>query len=238
MKPRIPSPRPLAATLGCLALGAALGGMSVANAATQALAPPAAAAPAAAAVDSAQIGPQELMQDVSNRMFAALDSNRAAIHKNPEKVFPIVDQILLPHFDTDYAAQLVLAQYWRSATPQQQKRFVVALYNALLHTYGGALADFTADRLKLLPFRPDQDPTKATIRTQVTRSNGGVVPVDYRLHKTDKGWKAWDVIIEGISYVRNYRTDLGTEAGKNGLEAVITRLERDGLDLSKSSSGH
>lgn len=224
--------------LGGLTLAVALAGTPLADAATQAPAP-STAAPAGAAADSSQMGPQELMQDVSNRMFAALDSNRDAIHKNPDKVFPIVDQILLPHFDTDYAAQLVLAQYWRTATPEQQKRFVSALYKALLHTYGGALADFTADRLKLLPFRPDQDPNKATIRTQVTRSNGGVVPVDYRLHKTDKGWKAWDVIIEGISYVRNYRTDLGTEAGKNGLEAVITRLERDGLDLDKTAkSGH
>ncbi len=223
------------AALASLTLAAALGAAPLAGAATQAPAP---ATPAAPATDSAQLGPQELMQDVSNRMFAALDNNRDAIHKNPEKVFPIVDQILLPHFDTDFAAQKVLAQYWRTATPEQQKRFVSALYKALLHTYGGALADFTADRLKLLPFRPDPDPANATIRTQVTRSNGGVVPVDYRLHKTDKGWKAWDVIIEGISYVRNYRTDLGAEAGKNGLEAVITRLEREGLDVNKSSAGH
>jgi phospholipid transport system substrate-binding protein len=185
---------------------------------------------------TAQLGPQELMQQVSKRMFDALDANRAAIKKDPDKVFPLVDTILLPHFDTDYAAQLVLAQYWRTATPDQKKRFIDALYHALLHTYGGALADFTADRLKILPFRGDPGAAVATVRTEVTRSGGQVVPVDYRLRKTDTGWKAFDVVIEGISYVRNYRTDLGAEAGDKGLEAVITRLERDGLDLDKSAA--
>ena len=218
-----------AARAGTAAIALATAG-TLAYAATPATAP-------AGATDS-QAGPQELMGDVSKRMFAALDSNRAALKKDPDKVFPIVDQILLPNFDTEYAAQLVLAQYWRSATPEQRTRFVAALYKALLHTYGGALSDFTADRLKILPFRGDPAALTATIRTEVTRSNGGIVPVDYRLRKTDQGWKAFDVVIEGISYVRNYRTDLGAEAGKVGLEAVITRLERDGLNTNKPAAGH
>lgn len=180
-------------------------------------------------------GPQELMDSVSKQLFEALDANRAAIKKDPEKCFPLVDTILLPHFDTDYAAQLVLAQSWRTATPDQQKRFVGALYRALLKTYGGAIADFTADRLKLLPFRGDPAATQATVRTLVTRSSGTVVPVDYRLRKTEEGWKAFDVIIEGISYVKNYRTDLGEEVSKKGLEEVIARLERDGLAVHIST---
>jgi phospholipid transport system substrate-binding protein len=171
------------------------------------------------------------MDDVAKRMLDALDQNRAAIRKDPSKVYPIVGDILLPHFDTDYAAQLVLAQHWRTATPDQRKRFVAALYNALLKTYGGALADFTADRLKLLPFRGDPSATQATVRTIVKRSNGQEIPVDYRLRKTADGWKAFDVIIEGISYVRNYRNDLGSEVSQKGLDAVIARLDKDGLDV-------
>ena len=176
-----------------------------------------------------QRAPQELMEAVSKQMFDALDANRTAIRKDPEKAFPLVDTILLPHFDTEYAAQLVLAQSWRTATPEQQKRFVSALYRALLKTYGGAIADFTADRLKLLPFRGDPAATQATVRTLVTRSSGTVVPVDYRLRKTADGWKAFDVIIEGISYVRNYRADLDAEISAKGLDAVIQRIETQGL---------
>jgi phospholipid transport system substrate-binding protein len=195
-------------------------------------APPASVAdvPSAAPGADAQLGPQDLMVQISNRMFAAIDKSRAEIRKDPTKSYPLINEILLPHFDVDYASQLVLAQYWRTATPDQKKRFVAALYNALLRTYGGALAEFTADRLKILPFKDEPGSSTATVRTLVTRSSGAVVPVDYRLHKTDEGWKAYDVVIEGISYVRNYRTDLGAEAGAKGLEAVIARLERDGID--------
>lgn len=220
---RIPdSPRRLApALVAGLALSLAIGAIGVATSAT-------AAEPAAAA---AQQDPQSLMDDVAKRMLDALDQNRAAIRKDPSKVYPIVGDILLPHFDTDYAAQLVLAQHWRTATPDQRKRFVAALYNALLKTYGGALADFTADRLKLLPFRGDPSATQATVRTIVKRSNGQEIPVDYRLRKTADGWKAFDVIIEGISYVRNYRNDLGSEVSQKGLDAVIARLDKDGLDV-------
>jgi len=190
--------------------------------------------PAAVAVGESQasgLGPQELMDDVSKRLFAALDSNRAAIRKDPQKVYPLIDQILLPHFDTEYAAQLVLAQSWRTATPEQRKRFIDALYHALLRTYSDALVDFTSDRLKLLPFRGDPAAVQVTVHTQVTRSNGTVVPVDYRLRKTENGWKAFDVIIEGISYVRNYRTDFGAEISQKGLDELIARLEREGIDL-------
>lgn len=187
------------------------------------------AAQAAAQRAQEQRGPQELMEDVARQMLEQLDQNRAELRADPSKAFPIVETILLPHFDTDYAARLVLAQHWRTATPEQRKRFVSALYNALLRTYGGALTDFTADRLQILPFRGDPAATQAIVRTVVTRGNGQQIPVDYRLRKTAEGWKAYDVIIEGISYVRNYRTDIGSEVSQRGLDAVIARLEKEGL---------
>jgi phospholipid transport system substrate-binding protein len=188
------------------------------------------APPARAEVQTAQLGPQELMDAVSKRMFQALDAKRAAIRKDPQQAYPIVDTILLPHFDTEYAAQKVLAQNWRTATPEQRKRFIDALYRALRRTYGGAIADFTADRLEILPFRGDPAASLATVQTRVTRPSGDVVHVDYQLRRTADGWKAFDVIIENISYLKNDRTDLGAEVSKKGLEEVIARLEHIGLD--------
>ena len=198
----------------------------------------ASAAATAAASPAAEIGPQELMSDVARRMFDALDANRAATRKDAEKVYPIVEQILLPHFDTDYAAQLVLAQHWRTAPAEQRTRFVGALYGALLLTYGAAISDFTADRLRLLPYRgdPPAAAAQATVRTLVRRSSGVQVPVDYRMRRTPAGWKAFDVVIEGISYVRNYRNDLGEEITQKGLDEVIARLEKETLDLKASGA--
>lgn len=182
-----------------------------------------------AAETSVAQGPQELMDSVAQQMFAALDANRAAIRKNPDKALPLVDSILLPHFDSEYAARLVLARHWNEATADQRSRFVLALYRALLRLYGSAIADFTSDRLKLLPFRGDPASNEAIVHTMVRRDSGAMVPVDYRMHRVDGGWKVYDVIIEGISYVKNYRTDLGTEIEQKGLEEVIQRLDHEGL---------
>ena len=173
--------------------------------------------------------PQAEMEATARQLFAAIDQNRAAIRKDPKKANPLVETILLPHFDTEYAAQLVLAQNWRTASPEQRQRFVAAMVQMLMNTYAGALADFSSDKFKILPYRADANPDLATVRTQVMRSSGVVVPVDYKLRRTPVGWKAFDVIIEGISYVKNYRTDLGAEISQRGLDAVIARIERDGL---------
>jgi phospholipid transport system substrate-binding protein len=224
---------PVRASLGLVlvALAMVIGSSAIASSSLPA------AAPAATAVSSIERDPQAVMIDVSTRLFAALDSNRAALRRSPEAVYPIVDEIVFPHFDVEYATQLVLAQHWRTATPEQRQHFIDAFYHALLRTYGSALADATADRLKVLPFRGDTSAPQVTVRTEVTRSSGTAVPIEYRLHRTPDGWKAFDVVIEGISYVRNYRSDLDAEISAKGLDAVIHRIETQGLTPARGESG-
>jgi phospholipid transport system substrate-binding protein len=171
--------------------------------------------------------PQELIETTARELLAALDADRALAKKDPARVREIVDEILLPHFDTNYSARLVLGRHWRSATQEQRQRFIDAFYQSLLRNYGSALAEFTADRLKVLPFRGDLSKGQAIVRTEVRRSNGQMVPVNYTLHATPEGWKAWDVTIEGISYVRNFRNDVGAEVDQTGLPALIERLEKE-----------
>jgi phospholipid transport system substrate-binding protein len=144
---------------------------------------------------------------------------------DPQKLRGLVDKYLLPHFDIDYAARLVLGKHWRTSTEAQRKRFIDAFYQSLMRNYGDAVVEFSANRLKVLPFRGDLASGSATVRTEVTRDNGTPVPVNYSVRGTPQGWKAWDVTIEGISYVKNYRTDFGAQADKEGIEAVIKRLE-------------
>ena len=184
-----------------------------------------AADPATAAAPANATGPQELMESVAQALLNELEKNREALRKDPAALRAVVDQNLLPHFDTDYAGQLVLGKHWRQATPAQRKRFVDAFYQSLMRNYGEALLEFTADRMKILPFKGDPNASSATVRTMVRRSNGTQVPVNYSLRKTPSGWKAWDVTIEGISYVKNYRNDIGAEVAQKGLDSVIQRLE-------------
>jgi phospholipid transport system substrate-binding protein len=172
--------------------------------------------------------PQELVENSAKRMLVELDKNRTMYKSDPAKLDGLVGNVLLPNFDTDYAARLVLGQAWRTATPEQRKRFVDAFYHSLLRNYGAALVDFTGDSFVVLPYKGDPNDTTATVRTEVKRPKGDKVPVNFSLHKTADGWKVWDVVIEGISYVKSFRTDFASETQQKGLDDVIARLEKEG----------
>lgn len=182
----------------------------------------------AAAPAAADQGPEQLIENSAKRMLTELDANRPMYAKDPAKLDNLVGTVLLPNFDSDYSARLVLGQSWRTATPDQQKRFVDAFYHSLLHNYGAALLNFTADRFIILPYKGDPGDTTATVRTEVKRESGDKVPVNFSLRKTPAGWKAWDVVIDGISYVKSFRTDFAAEIQQKGLDEVINRLETDG----------
>jgi phospholipid transport system substrate-binding protein len=182
--------------------------------------------------------PGNLIQSTASAMLKDLDAHRADYKKDPGKVHQLVDKILLPHFDTEYSARLVLGKHWNTASADQRTRFINAFYKSLLSNYGDALLDFTADRLKVFPYTGDANAPYATVRTQVRKDDGTQVSVNYGLHKTDQGWKAWDVIIEGISYVKSFRDDFGPEIDQKGLDEVIGRLEAgDKPAAIKGSSG-
>ncbi|HTB90278.1 MAG TPA: ABC transporter substrate-binding protein [Steroidobacteraceae bacterium] len=172
--------------------------------------------------------PQQLVENSAKRMLQELDANRAMYRADPAKLDALVGNVLLPNFDTEYSARLVLGQYWKTATPEQRKRFVDAFYHSLLRNYGAALIDFTGDRFVVLPYKGDPGDTSATVRTEVKKSTGDKVPVNFSLRKTPDGWKAWDVVIEGISYVKSFRTDFASEIQQKGLDDVINRLEKEG----------
>lgn len=185
----------------------------------------AAAANAPAASTSATEGPTEVVQAAAQGMLGDLDRDRQAYQRDPAKVGQLVDKYLLPHFDVEYAARGVLGKYWATATPDQRQRFIDAFYHSLLTNYGSALANFTSDKLKIFPSNVAPDATRATVRTEVKESNGDRAQVNYYLHKTPQGWKAWDVVINGISYVNSYRTDFGEQIEQQGIDAVIKRLQ-------------
>lgn len=190
----------------------------------------------AMAAEGSELGPYELVTKVAQDTLRDLNAHRAEYEKDHAKIRELVDHNMLPYFDTTYAAQLVLAKHWRTATPEQRQRFVNAFYQSMLQNYGEALLDFTPDRLKILPYQGKPGDTTATVRSEVRRDNGTRVPVNYSLRKTNDGWKAYDVQIEGVSYVKSFRTDFGSEIDQKGLEAVIGRLEGQVSSPTKKAS--
>jgi len=169
--------------------------------------------------------PDQVVNSVARDLLTDISQHREQYRKNPAELRQLVDKYLLPNFDSEYAARLVLGKHWREATPEQRKAFIDGFYKSMIANYGDAVIDFTLDRLNILPYKGNPGDTNATVRSEIRRSNGSTVPVNYTLHKVDGKWKAYDVTIEGVSYVKSFRTDFGNEIDQKGLDAVIQRLQ-------------
>ena len=192
------------------------------------------AAPAAAA-PAAQQTPVQVVQTIADQLATAIEGHRAELQHNQEKLISIIDEVFLPHFDIDYASILVLGQHAREATPEQRERFAKAFYNSITHRYAEGLLNYSRGRVKVLPFNGDLNDKRTVVRTQVVLEDGKKVSVDYAFRKSRNGdWKAYDVIIEGISYVTNYRNQVDAEIRKVGIDQLITNLETRGEDALKT----
>jgi phospholipid transport system substrate-binding protein len=120
---------------------------------------------------------------------------------------------------------MVMAKHWRAADEEQRARFIEAFYQAMLRRYADGLLEFDQERVSVLPFRGDDSKPRAKVKTTVQINDGTKVAVDYELVKREAGWLLFNVVIEGVSYIRNYRTELDSEIRRSSLDAVIERLE-------------
>ncbi|TLY53551.1 MAG: ABC transporter substrate-binding protein [Gammaproteobacteria bacterium] len=173
--------------------------------------------------------PNQVVQMLVDDLGKTMEARRAELSKDREGLLKVIDGIVLPHFDIDYASILVLGQNARTATPDQRARFAHAMYNSITHRYAEGLLKYTEGRVRVLPLQGELNDKRTLVRTQVVLDDGKLVPVDYAFRKTSNGdWKAYDVIIEGISYVTNYRNQVAAEIAKSSLDALTTRLETQG----------
>ena len=178
--------------------------------------------------------PNDVVQAAADALEVALEGRKDELAKDRDALYAMVDDILLPIFDRRYAAQLVLGKHWRNASDDERGDFVDAFYGSLVRKYSDGVIEFNQDSLEILPFRGDDTKPRATVKTIVRLDNGTKVPVNYGVVKRESGWMMFDVTIEGISYVRNFRTELNAEIQNKGLRAVINRL--NGTQSTASAS--
>jgi phospholipid transport system substrate-binding protein len=184
---------------------------------------------AAAPLRAENLQPNQVVQNLVDDLAKTMETRRDELSKNREALLKTIDGIVLPHFDIDYASLLVLGQNARTATVEQRARFAKAMYNSITHRYAEGLLKYTEGRVRVLPFQGELNDKRTLVRTQVVLDDGKVVPFDYAFRKTSAGdWKAYDVIIEGISYVTNYRNQVAAEIAKSNIDALTTRLETQG----------
>jgi phospholipid transport system substrate-binding protein len=179
-----------------------------------------------AAENSAQT-PNEIVTIASTAIAEKLDGRKEYLKEHSAELYALVNELLLPHFDTRFAGRLVLGNHWRSATDEQRARFVDVFYRFLVQSYADGILGFEQESLIILPPDGDLDEKRAIVKTTIRMDDGTVVPVNYSMRNSSAGWRVYDVRIEGVSYIRNYRNQLNAEIRALGLDAVIERLQEE-----------
>jgi phospholipid transport system substrate-binding protein len=182
--------------------------------------------------------PVAIVEQIAQRLGETMETRREELSRDRNALNAVIDDVVLRSFDTEYAALLVMGRYAREATPEQRERFTRAFYDSLVNRYGEALLQYTRGSVVVLPFRGELNDRRTTVRTQVVTGDNTRIPVDYAFRKTRSGeWKVFDVVIEGISYVTNYRNQVVAEIQKTDIDAVIERLEQQGLEAIDVDAG-
>lgn len=193
------------------------------------IAAPTFAQDASSAQSSNASTPQQVVAGITHDLDTQIADHKAELQNNKPKLVALINQIFLPHFDTDWASILVLGMHAREATPEQRSRFAKAFYTSLTSRYADGLLSYTKGTVKVLPFNGQLNDKYTVVGTQVNTSDNKTISVNYVFHKTADGqWKAYDVIIEGISYITNYRNQVDAQIKKEGLDKLIQDLETQG----------
>ncbi|MBL0162769.1 MAG: ABC transporter substrate-binding protein [Xanthomonadales bacterium] len=183
----------------------------------------------ASSIHAATLSPEQVVQKIADDLATSIGDHRDELKNDHEKLIREIDAILLPHFDIEYASLLVLGRNARAATPAQRSRFAKAFYNSIAHRYAEGLLNYTRGNVNVLPFGGELNAKRTIVRTEVVLDDGKKVAVDYAFRKSvGDEWKAYDVIIEGISYITNYRNQVDAEIKASSLDSLIERLETQG----------
>lgn len=176
--------------------------------------------------------PQALVEETSQLMLAKLKEEQQIIKEKPERIYDLVNEIVIPHFDFEYMSQMVLAKYWRRASAGQRQAFTNEFRQLLVRTYATSLNEYAEQEIIYLPFRASSREDQAIVRTEIDQPGGFPIPIDYKLRKNSE-WKVFDVVIDGVSLVTNYRTSFAKEIRQSGLDDLIKTLAK----RNKQASG-
>ena len=180
------------------------------------------------------VDPVSLVQDTTVHIFANVAENLEHFSANPETLQTLVRTDLMPLLDVDYAARLVLGRAGRGLEKEKIDEFSMCMSELLISRYSKGLLYFGGEtKLQVLPQRGELNEKLTRVRTRVTLPNGSVAPVDYAFHKTADGWKAFDVIVEGISYITTYRNQIMPDVQANGIDSVLARLGSGDMELAE-----
>ncbi|MET0102101.1 MAG: ABC transporter substrate-binding protein [Sedimenticola sp.] len=170
--------------------------------------------------------PVEVVRETSNLMLAEVASRKEELDEFPGRIYGLVDQIVLPKFDFIRMSRLVLGKYWRRATDEEKASFIAAFRELLVRTYATALLNYSDQEIKYLPSRMVEGAEEVVVNTEVSEPGAPAVPINYNLYKDGEDWLVFDVVIDGVSLVSNYRTSFASQIRRYKLAGLIKKLEQ------------
>jgi phospholipid transport system substrate-binding protein len=182
--------------------------------------------------------PKALLEDTASQMLDAINSNRDRIKGKPQLTEELIEKILLPHIDFITASKYVLGPNWNSASREQKIEFIKTFRTLLLRFYSSALSEYLNTHtekldMSLMTFQDPGtiDSNQVTIRSEVKPKNSKPVPINYQMLKTHRGWKVFDVSVEGVSVITTYKTSFASEIQQKGLDGLIASLKERNAKL-------
>ncbi len=177
--------------------------------------------------------PDKMLEAATIKMLRSINNHRSEIKKSPEKLKSLVEDIILPHLDFISASKMVMGKYWRRAEKAQKIKFIKQFRILLLRFYSSALSEYLSGSDKLLredlihyfPHELNEGDTATTVRAEIQLESGQAIPIRYRMHLTRKGWKIYDVSVEGISMITTYKNNFASQFKTQGIDSLIASLE-------------
>jgi phospholipid transport system substrate-binding protein len=179
----------------------------------------------------AELSADELVKRTADDVLSAIKSDKDIQSGDQKKIFALAEEKILPNFDFDRVCRMVLGKNWRSATPEQQAAFQKEFRTLLLRTYAIALSKYKDQVIEYKPMRAEAGAKNVSVKTQILQPGGQPISVDYSLVKADNGWKVYDIVIESVSLVTNYRSQFSSEIRQNGIDSLNKKL----ADKNKAS---
>ena len=184
------------------------------------------------------LAPDQLVQKITDDVLAAIKTDKELAAGDKQKALKLAEEKVLPYIDFEQSTRLAVGRAWREATPEQKKRLITEFRAMLVRTYSNAVSVYQGQTLKVLPARGTQDPEDTVVRTQYIRAGGQPLPIEFHMRQTDKGWKVYDIVVEGVSLVMTYRSEFDAVVKQEGIDGLIKRLAQKNTPAAVGSSSH
>jgi phospholipid transport system substrate-binding protein len=174
----------------------------------------------------AESRPESILDSATKSMLSSLKENKQTLKQNPNGIYKLVDDVLVPHVDTEYMAKWVIGkQYWTSATADQQRRFITEFKRMVVRSYASSLLTFSDQTVTYFPVKESlEGKSKVQVSSVIRQPNGENINVAYRLLRTSNDWKVYDIVIEGVSLLQGFKSQFADDLRAAGLEQLINKL--------------